>query len=649
MCQEIYIFHGDGVSKGYLNNSELTSKNFINNPFLPGEIMYNTGDIGIYTEEGEIICLGRSDNQIKIRGLRIELGEIESLLLKYPHIKKATVIKQIINNREFISAYYVANKRIIIDELRKYLLAVLPRYMVPSYYIPVNDFPYTPNGKIDKKSLPVPTEILKINKEEYVAPKNKLQKDLVNIWERILNTKPIGINDNFFELGGDSLLAMNLNIEILKISDKVTYQDIFRYPTISELEEKINSDYNKPLFSKIENLSGNIAEILNNSSKKKKTIKNKNINVLLTGATGFLGIHILEEFIKKEKGNIYCIIREEPGITSRTKLYQKLNYYFEDKYNNLIDKRIFAVTGDITKPGFGLNQAELLKLVNSIDVVVNSAANVSHYGKYNDFYKINVMSVKYLIDFCNSFEKKLYHISTMSVSGTELDQTYPVFGQKKIVFDESKLYVGQILDNVYTRSKFEAESLILEAIGKETDAYILRMGNLMPRNRDGVFQENIANNAFINKIASFIKIGVIPDYISKESIEITPVDVSAKAIIKILLHSNDTNRIFHLYDSNCVKIKKMLKVAQKLNYNIDIISEEEFKKKISAILKDDENKDSLKNLLNDFDKDLHLDYNTDIIIKSEFTNKYLRKLLFWWPKISDRYLIKFLNLLKKVI
>lgn len=106
---EIYI-SGDGVSKGYLNNIDLTSKSFLNNPFMSGKTMYKSGDLGKYLENGDILCLGRKDNQIKIRGLRIELGEIEALISKYPNIEKTVIVKQNMNNREFISAYFVANK-----------------------------------------------------------------------------------------------------------------------------------------------------------------------------------------------------------------------------------------------------------------------------------------------------------------------------------------------------------------------------------------------------------------------------------------------------------------------------------------------------------------------------------------------------------
>ena len=644
---EIYIA-GEAVGKGYLNNEDLTSKSFIKNPFIPNNTMYKTGDLGMYMSDGNIICLGRTDHQIKIRGLRIELEEIEELLLKYSNIKSVAVVKQTINTREFISCYYVADKRITTSELRKYLSQKLPRYMIPSYFVALNNFPYTPNGKIDRKALPLPQSVLNISKEDYLPPKTKLQKQLVQIWEKILNTKPVGINDNFFELGGDSLLAMNLNIELIKISNNISYSDIFRFPTISEMEEKIISNDNSLAFNKIENLSDSYIDILKNCTKKDKQKRYHPKNILLTGSTGYLGIHILDEFIKKEKGNIYCIVRNSPGITVRTRLYQKLNYYFGNKYDNLLDKRIFAIPGNISEPGFGLNQEDLLNLANSVDVVINSAAIVSHFGNYNEFYKSNVTSVKYIIDFCKSFKKKMYHISTIGVAGTKLDLSYPSNSKNNTVnFYESSLYVGQILDNVYTRSKFEAESLVLSAINNGLDGFILRMGHLTPRLKDGVFQENAMDNELLLKISSFANLRFVPDYLLNYSFDFTPVDCAARSIYKIVTHPTRKNRIFNLYNHHTVIAKNLLKILQKQNYKINVLQEKDFIDKVNNILQDENSKNLLNNLIDDFDKDLHLDYNSNIIVKSDFTIKYLRRTYFKWPRISNKYLIRFINLIRK--
>ena len=421
---ELFIA-GDGLARGYLNNDDLTSKAFIPNPFIENALMYKTGDLCKFLANGEIEYLQRADNQIKIRGLRIELGEIENRILLYPNIKKACVIKQTINNRDFISAYIIANKRISISELRNYLSKYLPKYMVPSYFTAMDNFPYTPNGKINKKELPLPKEILQTSESKtFEEPTTDLEKQFVKIWENILNIKPIGITDNFFELGGDSILAMNLNIELKNITNSISYADIFKFPTIKELAQKSKAKDDNYDFNYMEKNYEKYNDILNKCTQVPKLLDLKYKpcgNVLLTGSTGFLGIHILDSLLKNEKGNIYCIVREEPGLTSQAKLLQKLNYYFGDKYNKLLGTRIIAITGDITKTGLGLNQEELLSLANNVNTVINTAAKVSHFGNYPEFHNANVKSVQNLIDFCKSFNKKLYHISTISISGNALE------------------------------------------------------------------------------------------------------------------------------------------------------------------------------------------------------------------------------------
>ncbi len=649
---ELYI-SGDGVGLGYLNNEALTKLSYIENKFLPNSIMYKTGDLCSLNKNLELQYLGRIDNQIKIRGLRIELDEIENKILSYPNIKKACVIKQTIDNRDFLSAYFVQEKRINVSKLRDYLASFLPKYMVPSYFTTLEDFPYTPNGKINKKALPLPKEILNNNdKKEYILAKTDIEKELVSIWEDILNISPIGITDNFFELGGDSILAMNLNIELRKKYENITYSDIFKYPTITKLIKKINSKNENFDFKYMEKNYNKYKPLFSNTKVPSIfQLKYSNPgNILLTGATGFLGMHILSEFIKKEKGNIYCLVREEPGLTAQAKLLQKLHYYFGNKYDKLLGKRIFAITGDISMPGFGLNQEELLNISNNISVVINTAARVTHYGNYSDFYNSNVKSVIHTIEFCKSFNKKLYHISTLSVSGNAFDAEFVKQTSDEIkYFNENSLYIGQSLENVYLKTKFEAECLILDAILDGLDAYILRVGNLMPRLKDGLFQENFSDNAFINRIIAFIKIGIVPTSLLENYLEFTPIDTISTAILKLLTHPNTNTRIYHLFNHNHVYINTCINYFKTLNSNLKIVDEQEFEKHINRILHNQKEKKNLNLLINDMDKDLHLSYKSNIIVKSDYTIKYLSKLGFNWPKINDKYMIKFINLLRKVL
>lgn len=516
--------------------------------------------------------------------------------------------------------------------------------MVPSYYVPLDEFIYTPNGKIDRKKLPLPQNLSKLCGEEYIAPGNELEKKLVDIFQKVLNVSPIGINDNFFELGGDSLLAMKLNIELLEITNKISYSDIFKCSTVLDIEEKINSN-DEFQHNKIEEIPESSLNILKNTRNDEKIQEYHPRNILLTGVTGYLGIHILEEFLKNENGKIYCIIRKEPGMSITRKITQKLTYYFGEKYNKYIGDKIVLVQGDICQPNFGLSDKDLLKISEEADLVINSAANVAHFGVYDKFYDTNVKSVKYIVDFCKTFNKRFYQISTTGVSGKKLSGEY---GNKK-EFNESSLYIGQYLDNVYTYTKFEAETIILNAIANGVDAYILRLGNLMPRLCDGHFQENINENAFITKVALFMKLGIVPEYLLENQLEFTPVDIAANAIYKIVTNFSKTNRIFHVYNHNTVTLKDYFDIIKEFGYKMEVVPEKIFKKQISEILQNEQKKINLQNIVSDLDNNYHLNYNSDIILNSNFTINYLKKCKFNWPEISNNYISKFIELIRKEI
>ena len=633
---ELYIA-GDGVSAGYLNKADLTASRYLKNPFK-NNIMYKSGDLCKFDNDGNVYCLGRTDNQIKIRGMRIELEEIENRILEFSDIQKVKVIKQIVGNREIISAYFIPFKKIRIPELRRHLSRCLPKYMIPSYFTPVDEFPYTPSGKIDQKSLPIPKGVLKSERSNYIAPKTDLEIKLVSIWENILNTKPIGLKDNFFELGGDSVLAMSLTIQLLKISNNIKYADIFKFPTISDLIEKLESNISSSTDNSYNGLFEKYTDILekNNivsNSKEKNNIK----NILLTGCTGFLGIHILKEFLSTQKGNAYVIIRKDPGISVKDKLKNKLHYYYGNKLDKYIDTRIIIIEGDVTKDGFGLNQQDLFNLGNSVDAVINSAAKVSHYGNYQDFYISNVKSVENMIDFVNLFNINLFHISTLSVSGDMIRENYDSFSEKDF-------YIGQNLDNVYVKSKFEAEKIILDAILKGTKAHILRVGNIMPRLSDGKFQENMDENAFINRIKTFIKLKVLPDNISKISLEFTPVDSAAKAILNVVYYAKENNIIYHIFNHKYLSINNLISILFSMGIDIKLIDSTEFKALLQQLL-NSSNEDILTTLINELDKDKNLNYDK-IIIDSDYTVKFLKAHNFEWQNIDKNYISKILKLIK---
>ncbi|NOQ27711.1 MAG: amino acid adenylation domain-containing protein, partial [Bacteroidales bacterium] len=229
---ELYI-GGDCLSRGYLNNDKLTSEKFIINPFDTTSKVYKTGDLVRWLPDGNIEFLGRIDHQVKIRGFRIELGEIEKTLLKNENIKEAVVIAREDKQDKYLCAYVVGEEELNPDDLRTYLFALLPDYMIPSYFVQIDDLPITSNGKVNRKALPSPDFEAGDN---YIAASNPLEEQLVKIWEEVLNIQPIGVTDNFYKIGGNSLLAITLLNKIeKKLGERIQLSIFLQNLTIKEL------------------------------------------------------------------------------------------------------------------------------------------------------------------------------------------------------------------------------------------------------------------------------------------------------------------------------------------------------------------------------------------------------------------------------
>jgi acyl-CoA synthetase (AMP-forming)/AMP-acid ligase II/acyl carrier protein len=232
----LYI-SGAGVAQGYLNRPELTKTQFIDNPYAYGKA-YKTGDLARWLPDGTIEFLGRSDNQIKLNGIRIELGEIESHLNNIERIKDVVVdLRQIGDNKSLV-AYYVSEKSISNSEFRSYLIDRLPFSMIPYYYVQMDEFPLSSNGKLDQRMLPNPENQERV----YAAPSNKTEELLVSIWSKLLERElsEISIHDGFFELGGNSLKAISLVNEISKsTSVKISLKEIFVKRTVEKIADYI--------------------------------------------------------------------------------------------------------------------------------------------------------------------------------------------------------------------------------------------------------------------------------------------------------------------------------------------------------------------------------------------------------------------------
>jgi amino acid adenylation domain-containing protein len=243
---ELYI-GGAGLAQGYFNRKELTREKFITNPFSgkPGSRLYRTGDLARYLSSGNVEFLGRADSQVKIRGYRIELGEIEAVLRQHPAVKNCiVVVRKYEPEAENKLACYVVLKQQFatsVIELRNYLRGKLPEYLVPSVFAMLAALPLLPNGKVDRRNLPLPDTRLQAA-QEFVAPRNEVEELISQTWREVLKVETVGIYDDFFELGGHSLLATQITSRLRDAFDReIPVRVLFDQPTVAELSMAIEN------------------------------------------------------------------------------------------------------------------------------------------------------------------------------------------------------------------------------------------------------------------------------------------------------------------------------------------------------------------------------------------------------------------------
>ena len=634
---------GDGVGAGYLNRPELTAEKFIDNPFGKGKL-YKTGDLAYWREDGNIVYVGRNDFQVKIRGLRIELGEIENALSGVDGISQAVVVvRKNDEGRQLICTFYTG---IELDpkNIRREIGKRLPKYMLPHIMTHLDTMPLTTNGKIDRKGLPQLDLENMVTDTESVVPETKQQKELCRLMEAVLGMSPVGITDDFFDLGGDSLKAIEFVSKAHNEGIYFNLQNVFDYPTVQTLCDCIeNGDKLDVAFAE-EDFAG-IKGIL-----EKNTLNNMGVpaktevgNILLAGATGYLGIHILADFLEHDSGMAYCLVRGNNQEHSTQRLKELLSFYFGNAYSDLA--RIKVICADLQKDHFGLPDEDYTALLYcKINTVINCAASVKHYGSYQYFYEVNVETTRRLIQFCKAANAKLIHTSTLSVSGNSFADDFNGYvSEIERHFYESDLYIGQPLENVYACSKFEAERAVLEAMADGLQANIMRMGNLSNRLSDGTFQKNHETNAAVQRIKGILELGCVPDYLMNIYAEFTPIDEAAKAVMTIVRHFSTERTVFHINSTKVVYMDQLLEYFTALGFPLRIVSGAEFTAALRETAEQAGMKHIFETFINDMDENEQLNYDSKIRIENAFTDQYLKNLGFEWSDIDLSYFKRYVE------
>lgn len=628
---------GVGVAAGYNNLPDQSAARFIN---FANEHVYRTGDYARWTETGEIAILGRNDNQIKLRGLRIELGEVENVLASLPGVMTCVVNIRNINGQEHLCAWHTGPEKDS-QMLRKQAASILPGYMTPTAWVHLESMPHLPNGKTDTRSLPDPETMVT---GDYTAPATEVEKQICDIFATVLGLEKVSAGDSFFDLGGSSLAVARVLIEAERARlAGIAYADVFAHPTPQALASclaKRDTPLAKTATPEIATREYKAIEELlrdNTLDAFRAGAPRPLGDVLLTGPTGFLGSHMLHNMLQCNEGAVYCLMRKGRYASVEQRLKQILYYYFEDDFDHLFGKRLFVLEGDIA------NATDLIGIGNMsdchIDTIINCAANVSHFSAGSAITDVNLGGARNLIELALNRGARLVQISTASVAGFSINGE-PAQDTR---LTERDLYIGQNLDNQYVRSKFLAEKAILEAAINGLDAKIMRVGNLMARNRDGEFQINLRSNSFIGRLRAWHTVGGFPYSSFLHRVELAPVDSTAKAVL-LLAAAPDPCRIFHPFNNHNLFMGDIVEAMREEGIEIPLMEDDDFLDVLNNARNDPTKAERLVSLLA-YGNMADGQAAVPLAAESTYTAQVLLRYGWSWPETGNAYLRNFIGAL----
>lgn len=631
---ELYI-GGIGVAAGYRNLPEKTAQAFVD---YHGQRMYRSGDYAKYDEDFNVIILGRLDNQVKLRGLRIELGEIEGLIAAQPDIKKAAVVIRKLNGQDNLCAYFTADKQIDIDALREELKKHLTHYMVPTAYLQMVEMPITANGKTDIRQLPEPVPV---TLGEFVAPANQTEEFFCEAFKKALNLERVGATDDFFEIGGTSLVVTAVVLEASENGFPITYGDVFKYTTPRALAElfkdgEVTADGGTFNFDDYDYTKINALLQKNNADSFKKGELRELGNVLITGATGFMGAHLVAEYLDNEDGIVYCMLRKGKFNSAADRMHNMLFYYFGTRFEDVFESRVRVVDGDVTDyKHFEKLEAE------PIDTVFNCAANVKHFSNGTDIEDINVGGVVNCIKLCEKLGARLIHFSTISVSGTTDD----VEKLSRRSLDEQSFYYGQTLDNKYTSSKLMGERMLLEAVAERgLDGKVIRVGTLAARESDGEFQINFLTNNFVGRLRSYELLGCFPYQMIENQVCMGPIDTSCNAFLRLAKTPKECV-VFNAVNNHTLPLGDIIRQMNASGIKIRFVEYEEFAEALKQAQKDPD-KAAILSSMTAYMNTAHGKKVVALPFEAHYTTQILARMGFFWNMSNERYVNDFINVLK---
>ena len=562
---EMYIA-GAGLAEGYCANPEKTAEVFITHP-VTGMRLYKSGDIGFYTPEGLIEILGREDNQVKINGYRIELSEIEAHIEQLPFISSVAAVPVLENSLLACAVTLDKNAGISEDEtasrIKEELTYSLPAYMIPEIITVMDKLPVSANGKIDRRTLAKELSGVKRGESGTEKPLDtKTEQDLLAVWSSILKHDNISRSDNFFNIGGSSLSAITLLSRLLAKGYPVTLELIFNHPVFADMaagmdknreeqEEWINS-------ISLEKMAEDATVNLPNTIPFDETITDHHI--FMTGATGYLGIHILSRLLAETSCTMYLLVRARTPEEG----YERLRKAAAEKGVSLpenLEERVKIFSGAMDKRHLGLSDADYQLISSSCDSIIHNASIINLMDPLSAIFPTNVQGAANILELASTGRvKQINYISTIAVhyglENVEADAVIP---------ENIDIHRWRDLDLTYEQSKIMAENIFYIARRMNIPVNILRPSSITwASNSEHPF---INNDAFVKFYKACLAAGSYPE--SHLKVNIVPVDYVAECVSLAAVHNYGMSRNYHLVSRNSVDVSKIYGWMHDLGSNID--------------------------------------------------------------------------------
>ncbi|WP_255950568.1 non-ribosomal peptide synthetase [Streptomyces odontomachi] len=553
---ELYV-GGVGVGLGYLDDPARTATVFVPDPYggEPGRRMYRTGDVARRRRDGQLEFLGRQDHQVKIRGRRIELGEVEFALRELAGVREAVVaVADGPGGHPVLVGYYTGTPEPA--DVRARLATVLTDAMVPGVLLPLDELPLTANGKVDRDALPLPDLSARAKGR---PPRTARERALCRAFEETLGLDGVGADEGFFDLGGQSLLAVRLISSVNRRLDaRLPLAAVFERQTPAGLAALLDEGAAcRPAVTDLRREIRLDPEIRASTVPIAGPVPDPS-DVLLTGATGFLGAFVLRETLERTSATVHCLVRAADDTAALRRIEAALTAYglWEDRLRD----RVVAVAGDLTQRLLGLTEKRFDALARTVDVVFHNGARVNLMESYETLRPTNVNGVQEILRLAARHRTvPVHYVSTIStvVAGEDDPEILP----------EDWVSDPALLDPYgYVRTKWVAEGLVRLARQRGIPTAVYRPSRIGSHAQTGVMG---GDDAFWHFVRACVELGVRPEPgLDGEGLRenIVPVDFAAAAFVHLALTGRADGVVYSLTSPVQTELSAVLEHAQRLGY-----------------------------------------------------------------------------------